>query len=210
MADVLDNPLLGPLDSPFPPTPRQVHQNPGGVTPGAQTGSQNPNPLLGGGTGSGTPTTTGNPPLTQGGPPAADAPGGFSDPLQTPPASVPVANPFAGLGVGAITWLEELAIRGMLLTVGLVLIAGGFKIAAARGAIPGLPAGLKIPSFGSTFRAARRSARAAKQPAPDRAALRAKHRKIVETTKKTTLTGADRKLIKQAFPDLEFDAAAAV
>jgi hypothetical protein len=32
-----------------------------------------------------------------------------------------------------INWLEEIAIRAMLLVVGLVLIAGGLKIAAARG-----------------------------------------------------------------------------
>jgi hypothetical protein len=39
----------------------------------------------------------------------------------------------------AMNWLEELAIRIMLLIVGLVLIAGGFHIAAARGIFSGLP-----------------------------------------------------------------------
>jgi hypothetical protein len=61
--------------------------------------------------------------------PNANGPGGSNPNL----APTPAANALTSMaGSSALTWIEELAIRAMLVLVGIVLIAGGLYIAGAR------------------------------------------------------------------------------
>jgi hypothetical protein len=144
MSATVNNPLLGDLTGTgTAPTAAQLQANPGGFTPQAQTGTQSPNPLL-----QGLNPPIGTPAPTQGTIPGSS---GAVDPTTGQPSTAPNAvDPFsqlpgdsatvapnAGTSASPLTWLEELAIRIMLVTVGLVLIAGGFKIAASRGILSG-------------------------------------------------------------------------
>jgi hypothetical protein len=89
------------------------------------------------------PGAGGRDPLLPVGPIEPDAPGGIGDPFQPGgPFSLPGSTllpslPSAGGVAAGLNWLEELAIRTMLVVVGLVLITGGFKIAASRGILSG-------------------------------------------------------------------------
>jgi hypothetical protein len=122
----LNNPLLQP-GSNLPP-----------IVPTQPTSPNNP--LVGGigGTGGNNAPPTGSP----AGPPAQNPDGSVTNPdgstvfpglTLTPGQGNSTGGILPASGVFSLTWLEELAIRIMLLIVGVVLITGGFKIAAARG-----------------------------------------------------------------------------
>jgi hypothetical protein len=130
MANTVDNPLLGDLT-----------QTPGSLSPGlsGNAGVGQPNQLLGGqpnppNTVPGLQPPVGNPPPQQGNIPGAS---GAVNPFSQLPNDPATLAPNPGSSTSTLTWLEELAIRIMIVTVGLVLIMGGFKIAASRGILSG-------------------------------------------------------------------------